>query len=76
MRIARMLGSLVIVAASVLLMGQARNCSDFNQIIPELDKLFTSTQKGSKIYVANLSFLDVDTPTDAARFGIRLPGLA
>jgi molybdopterin-guanine dinucleotide biosynthesis protein A len=22
------------------------------------------------------SFLDVDTPTDAARFGVRLPGLA
>jgi hypothetical protein len=61
MRIARMLGSLVIVAVSVLLMGQARNCNDFSQIIPELDKLFSSTQKGSKIYIANLSFLDVDT---------------
>jgi hypothetical protein len=61
MRIGRTLRNFAIVALSVLLMGQARNCGDFSTIIPELDKLFTPGQRGAKVYIANLSFLDVDS---------------
>lgn len=63
MRTARILRNLVIVGLSVLFMGQARNCNDLSTLIPEIDKLFAPGQKGSKVYISNLSFLDVDSKT-------------
>ncbi len=57
----RTLLSLFILASSVLLMGQANNCGDLSKIIPEIEKLFGSGTKGGKVYISNLSFLDVDS---------------
>ncbi|HXO73533.1 MAG TPA: hypothetical protein VN838_31655 [Bradyrhizobium sp.] len=66
MWIARALRSLVVVGFAVLLMGQAKNCGDLSSIIPQLDNLFAQGQKGSKIYIANLSFLDATTHSTMA----------
>lgn len=59
MRVARLLKNLVIVSFAVLLMGQAKNCGDLNSLMPEIEKMFAPGSKGAKVYIANLSFMDV-----------------
>jgi hypothetical protein len=62
MRSVRKLVNLCIIVLAVGLMGQAQNCGDLSQLMPQLDKLFGSgSGKGSKVYISNLSFLDVDS---------------
>jgi hypothetical protein len=63
MRIAKVFRSLFIVGAAVLLMGQAKNCPDLGTLIPQLENLIAPGQKGAKVYIANLSFLDATTHT-------------
>lgn len=60
MRIVRQLSRLWIVLLAVGLMGQAKNCSDLSQLIPDIDKMFGAKQ-GQKVYISNLSFLDAET---------------
>jgi hypothetical protein len=60
MRVPKLLTSIFILAASVLLMGQTQNCSDLSKIMDQISNALNGGPGGgSKVYIANLSFLDV-----------------
>lgn len=62
-RVAGFLKACVLVLA-VGLMGQQSNCKDLNSLLPQIDKLFSQGTGGgasSKVYIANLSFMDAET---------------
>jgi hypothetical protein len=61
MRSVRIWVNLCIIVFAAGLMGQAQNCGDLSNLMPQLDKLFGSGGKGGKVYISNLSFLDVDS---------------
>lgn len=58
MRATKVIPSVFVLLASVLLMGQSTNCSDLGKLMPQIEKML---RPGETVYVSNLSYIDIKT---------------